>query len=97
MALPAQAALEQAPALLQQIDAALAAASAEGLRIDASALSAFDTSTVALLLRAQRRARARCHYRVTGASASCASWRRLYGVEELLPLAPRNGAGAGSS
>ncbi len=88
LALPAQAALEQAPALLQQIDAALAAASAEGLRIDASALSAFDTSTVALLLHAQRIARERgVPLQVTGASAKLRELAQLYGVEELLPLA----------
>ena len=88
MQLPAVAGLEQAPALLLEIDAAVAAA--EGaLQLDASALSEFDTSAIALLLHAQRAARARgLALQVQGAPAKLRQMAQLYGVAELLPLEP---------
>jgi phospholipid transport system transporter-binding protein len=87
--LPATADLEQAPALLRAVDAAV---DADGLQIDASALAQFDTSAIALLLHAQRAAQARGgQLVVTGAPPKLAELARLYGVEELLPLGP--GAG----
>jgi phospholipid transport system transporter-binding protein len=85
--LPAVASLEQAPALLHEVDAALAAAGTQALRIDASALAEFDTSAVALLLHAQREARTRgATLHVVGAPPKLRELARLYGVDELLPL-----------
>jgi phospholipid transport system transporter-binding protein len=83
--LPAKSDLEQAPALLRQLDAAL---DAQGLAIDASALSDFDSSTVALLLHAQRLSKARgVALAIHGAPPKLRELARLYGVDELLPLA----------
>ena len=85
--LPPVASLEQAPALLREVDAALAAAGAQALQIDASALAEFDTSAVALLLHAQREAHTRgTTLRVVGAPPKLLELARLYGVDELLPL-----------
>ncbi|MEN9628800.1 MAG: hypothetical protein RJA10_2027 [Pseudomonadota bacterium] len=85
--LPAVASLEQAPALLQEVDAALAAAGSRTLQVDASGLTEFDTSAVALLLHAQREARTRgATLQVLGAPPKLRELARLYGVDELLPL-----------
>ena len=85
--LPAVASLEQAPALLREVDAAITAAGAQGLQIDASALTEFDTSAVALLLHAQRESHAHgTVLQVVGAPPKLRELARLYGVEELLPL-----------
>ncbi|MDE1950007.1 MAG: STAS domain-containing protein [Burkholderiales bacterium] len=82
MQLPATATLAQAGALLAQLDAAPDA-------IDASALVVFDTSTLALLLEARRRAAARgARLAVHGAPAKLRELARLYDVEELLSLEP---------
>ena len=84
--LPATADLEQAPALLRAIDAAL---DGDGLQIDASALAQFDTSAIALLLHAQRGVKARGGtLRVLGAPPKLLELAQLYGVAELLPLDP---------
>jgi len=87
MQLPATATLEQARALLQQIDAALEAAAGGALQIDASALAEFDTSAVALLLHAGRMARQRgVQLTVAQAPAKLRELAQLYGVGELLSL-----------
>jgi phospholipid transport system transporter-binding protein len=91
-ALPAQATMATAKALEADIDAALAAADAAGLRVDASALQDFDTSAIALLLHVQRAAQARAlPLQLDGAPPKLVELARLYGVDELLPPAP--GAG----
>lgn len=55
--------------------------------VDASQLQAFDTSAIALLLEARRRAQARgAVFRVTGAPPKLRQLAQLYGVEELLSL-----------
>ena len=85
--LPATATLLQARALQDEVSAAIGGCGPEGLRIDASALADFDTSLIALLLHAQRAARARgVPLQVTGAPAKLADLARLYGVAGLLPL-----------
>jgi phospholipid transport system transporter-binding protein len=87
--LPAVAAVEQATALVQVIDDACAAAGPEGLQLDASALTEFDTSTVALLLHAQRAAKARgLALTVSGSPPKLHELAALYGVDELLSWAP---------
>ncbi|MBL8361160.1 MAG: STAS domain-containing protein [Rubrivivax sp.] len=88
MKLPAAASIEQGSEMLGLLDAALAAESAGTLSIDASALANFDTSTLALLLEAQRRAKAQGReITVNGVPHKLVELARLYGVEELLPLA----------
>jgi phospholipid transport system transporter-binding protein len=87
-ALPAAATLDQAPEVLAQFEAALSAAEG-GVRVDASALAECDTSTISLLLQAQRLAQARgLALQVAGAPAKLRQLARLYGVLELLPLLP---------
>lgn len=88
LALPAVATLAQAQALERQVDEALQASDASGLQLDASALTEFDTSAIALLLHAQRGAQAAgLSVQVTGAPDKLRALAQLYGVEELLPLA----------
>jgi phospholipid transport system transporter-binding protein len=89
MKLPEIATLEQAPGLLGQVDAALAAAGGAPVVIDASALRDFDTSAVALLLEARRRGkRANVEVRIDGVPPKLVELARLYGVDELLSLPP---------
>jgi phospholipid transport system transporter-binding protein len=92
MQLPEQATLEQAAALADTLPAAVAAGSGD-LQIDASALKAFDSSTIALLLHARRLAQAAGRgFSVVGAPEQLGQLARLYGVEELLSLAePESG------
>jgi phospholipid transport system transporter-binding protein len=85
--LPAVTSLDQAPDQLRELDAALAAAGAEGLTIDASALHEFDTSALALMLHARRVAKSRgMALQVSGAPPKLRELAQLYGVEELLAL-----------
>ena len=88
MQLPANATLEHAAALAAALPAAVADGSGV-FSIDASALTAYDTSTIALLMQARRGAQAAGRgFTVTGAPAQLAQLAALYGVEELLSLAP---------
>ncbi len=86
--LPADATLEHAAELAATLPAALA--QGEGVfSVDASALQAYDTSTIALLLQARRAAQAAGReFTVTGAPAQLAQLAALYGIEELLSLSP---------
>ena len=80
MKLPATATLEQAAALLRDMGQ-------DTDVVDASALTTFDTSAVALLLEAHRRAQARsATFSVRGAPPKLRQLAALYGVEELLSL-----------
>ena len=89
MKLPETATLEQARVLLEQVDAALAAAGGAPVVIDASALRDFDTSAVALLLEARRRGmRANVAVQLEGMPPKLVELARLYGVDELLSLPP---------
>ena len=86
MQLPATATLEQAATLAATLPAAVAGGSGV-LRVDASALSAFDSSTIALLLQAQRAAQAAGRgFEVSGAPPKLVELARLYGVDGLLAL-----------
>jgi phospholipid transport system transporter-binding protein len=88
MQLPEHATLEQAAALALTMPAAVAAGSG-AMHIDASQLKAFDSSTLALLLHTHRLAQAAGRALVvTGAPAQLAQLAQLYGVEDLLGLAP---------
>ena len=84
MQLPADAHLDHAAELAARLPAAVA----EGrgpFTVDASALKAFDTSTIALLLQARRLAQAAGRgFAVHGLPAQLRQLAALYGVEELL-------------
>jgi len=82
MQLPATATLAEACSLLGALNA-------NPDVIDASALKDFDTSAVALLLEARRRAQARgVKLVVRGAPPKLVELARLYDVDELLVLEP---------
>ncbi len=88
MQLPATATLEQAAELATTLPAEVAGG-AGVLRVDAGALQAYDSSTIALLLQARRLAQAAGRgFEVVGAPAKLVELARLYGVEELLALSP---------
>ncbi len=88
MQLPASATLDKAAELAETLPAALASGTGV-LRIDASALQAYDSSTIALLLQARRLAQAAGRgFEVAGAPAKLTELARLYGVEALLSLSP---------
>jgi phospholipid transport system transporter-binding protein len=95
MQLPASATLADAPALLAQLDQALAGGSGP-LQVDAAGLKNFDTSAIALLMQARRQAQAAGRaFSVVGAPPKLGELARLYGVEELLSLSPGSpGSGA---
>jgi phospholipid transport system transporter-binding protein len=88
IALPAEANLPQAAALAESLGRALDEALRSGpgpVELDASALQAVDTSTIALLLELGRRAGAAGRaLRVTGAPPKLADLARLYGVHDLV-------------
>ncbi len=88
MQLPAQSSLPHVQPLLQALPAAVQAARAAGvLRVDASALQAYDSSTISLLLEARRQALAAgARFEVAGAPEPLRALAQLYGVDELLSL-----------
>lgn len=82
MQLPATLTLAEAAAALR----ALPADGGAGV-VDASRLQRFDTSALALLLQAKRRAQAEGRgLQVLGAPPKLAELAQLYGVDELLGL-----------
>lgn len=89
MKLPARATLENAAELAANLTAEVANGM-EGssvLTVDASALTAYDSSTIALLLQVRRAAEAAGRgFAVTGAPAQLVDLARLYGVDGLLSL-----------
>ena len=92
MKLPASATLNEAAALAATLPEAVATGSGV-LQVDASALSAFDSSTIALLLQAQRLAQAAGRgFEVTGTPPKLEQLASLYGVDGLLPLSLRTSA-----
>lgn len=94
MQLPATVTLAEAATLAATLPAAVAAGQAE-LRIDASALKVLDSSALALLLQARRLAQAAGRtVVVAGASPQLRQLAQLYGVDELLPLAPAPDSGS---
>jgi phospholipid transport system transporter-binding protein len=88
MKLPQTLTLDGAAAALDTLRAD--AVRGEGtLAIDASALTAFDTAALALLLQARRLAQAGGRaFEVQGAPPKLTQLAQLYGVAELLGLAP---------
>jgi phospholipid transport system transporter-binding protein len=88
MQLPATLTLAQATATLSELRAALAAAPAgAAFVVDASALSAFDTSAIAVLLDGQRFAQERgLKLALQAVPPKLEQLATLYGVEALLGL-----------
>ena len=88
MQLPATATLNEAAALAATLPDTVASGSGV-LRVDASALTAFDSATLALLLQAQRLAQAAGRgFEVVGTPPKLLQLASLYGVDALLPLSP---------
>ena len=86
MKLPEHATIEQAATLAAGLPAAVAQGSGV-LHIDASAIQACDSSTIALLLQAHRLAQAAGRgIEVSGAPAKLVQLATLYGVQDLLAL-----------
>lgn len=86
MQLPASATLDNAAELAAALPSQISASSGP-LRVDASALKAYDSSTLSLLLEARRQAQAAGRgFEVTGAPPTLVALAALYGVDELLSL-----------
>jgi phospholipid transport system transporter-binding protein len=86
MQLPANATLSKAAELAAALPAQVTQGSGT-LRVDASALQAYDSSTLALLLEARRQAQAAGRgFEVAGAPATLVALAALYGVDGLLSL-----------
>jgi phospholipid transport system transporter-binding protein len=88
MQLPHQASLPHLAPLLAALPGAVSGARGDGvLRVDASALQAYDSSTISLLLEARRQALAAgARFEVAGAPEPLRALAQLYGVDELLAL-----------
>jgi phospholipid transport system transporter-binding protein len=93
MQLPATVTMATAGPLTQSVTAAAqdlgGQAAGSPLRIDAAALTQFDTAALALLLHARRAAKAAGRgIEVVGAPPKLRQLAALYGVQELLALQP---------
>ncbi len=88
IALPARLTCDEASAELGRLQAAMAAEPADqAVRLDASALSQFDSSAVALLLDLQRQAQQRSQaFTIVAAPQRLSDLARVYGVLGLLKL-----------
>ena len=87
MKLPEDATLDHTPALAQAMPEDLADSQGTWL-VDASAVRAIDSSTLALLLQATRLAAAAGReLNIVGAPPKLAELARLYGIESLFTLA----------
>jgi phospholipid transport system transporter-binding protein len=92
LTLPASVTIETTAALAAALPAQVRAGSGL-LRIDATAVTESDSSTIALLLEAGRQARAAGReFEVVGAPPKLVDLARLYGVDGLLALAPASAA-----
>ena len=94
MNLPATVTLNEAAALAATLPEVVAAGSGV-LQMDASALTAFDSATIALLMQAQRLARAAGRdFVVVNMPPKLVELASLYGVDDLLALSPGAAASA---
>ena len=91
--LPATVTLAEARDTLRMLQQSLEGDSgALEIAVDASQLSAFDSSTLAVLLECRRlAATANRPFAVRGAPAHLTNLARLYGVDELLGMTPAAG------
>lgn len=95
--LPASVTIDETAALAAQLPAQVRGGSGV-LRVDASAVTASDSSTIALLLEARRQAEAAGRgFEVAGAPPKLVDLARLYGVDALLSLVPAPSASSASS
>lgn len=86
MKLPATVTLPQASAVMRMVEAEIAS-SGGALQIDASALQAFDSSALAVLLAARRLALSHGGtLQLSGTPQKLAQLAALYGVDGLLSL-----------
>jgi phospholipid transport system transporter-binding protein len=89
MQLPRHLTIDGAATALAALHDAAAAAGSGALQIDASTLEVFDSAALALLLQARRMAQAKGQpLQVRGAPPKLMQLAQLYGVAELLDLAP---------
>jgi phospholipid transport system transporter-binding protein len=95
--LPVRATIDETAALAAQLPAQVRAGSGM-LRVDASAVTASDSSTIALLLEARRQAEAAGRgFEVAGAPAKLVDLARLYGVDGLLALVASESVSSGAT
>ena len=95
--LPANATIVETAELAAQLPAQVRGGSGV-LRVDASAVTASDSSTIALLLEARRQAEAAGRgFEVAGAPSKLVDLARLYGVDALLSLVPPPSASASAA
>jgi phospholipid transport system transporter-binding protein len=91
LVLPSKLTQEEAPACMRMLQQGMAGQSEPGTAtvIDASALSHFDSSAIAVLLECRREASALGRgFAVKGLSSRLRELASLYGVAGLLPAAP---------
>jgi len=87
--LPETVTVREAQDTLAMLSQALQREPGQALTVDASPLREFDTAALAVLLECRRLAHAwGKRFSVTGAPPKLHSLARLYGVEELVALAP---------
>jgi phospholipid transport system transporter-binding protein len=87
MRLPPTLTLAEARGAWQQLHDESAAFAGPSLRIDASALTDFDSAALSLLLQARRQAQAKAlSFEVNGAPDKLVQLAELYGVAQLLGL-----------
>lgn len=97
LSLPADATIDHAAALAAELPAQVRSGSGV-LRVDASAITASDSATIALLLEARRHAKAAGRgFEVAGAPAKLVDLARLYGVDDLLALTSSDPAAPGAA
>jgi phospholipid transport system transporter-binding protein len=97
LVLPAELTQRETTACLRMLSQGLRAQTGTAVVADASALTRFDSSALALLLECRRESLAMGKtFSVQGLPASLRNLAVLYGVAELLPAASASGATAGA-
>lgn len=87
--LPAKLTHDQAPACVRMLRQGLTVQTASAVVVDASALTQFDSSALAVLLECRREAKDRNRgFSVKGLPVKLRELATLYGVAGLLPAAP---------
>ncbi|RZL96085.1 MAG: STAS domain-containing protein [Variovorax sp.] len=89
LVLPARLLHDDAPACLRMLQQGMTAAKVSSAVVDASALTQFDSSAIAVLLECRREASAAGRaFSVKGLPPRLRELATLYGVAGLLPAAP---------
>ena len=95
LTLPATIGLTEANAVMRPLVEAVSREPADRLSIDASGLQQFDSSALAVLLECRRLAeKTGRSFQLSGAPPRLSQLARLYGVAELLGIAPLQDASA---